>query len=156
MEALMTVKTIERPAQTLVGLQIRTKPMSPEIPALWPKFVARIGEIPDSAEPRVSYGAMRYDGGLLEYTAAVSVAVADRIPAGMTAIHVPTGTYAVFSYPLSALGKGFAEINDKLLPGSGYQPVEGWFFERYDEKFDPTKPHSAVGIYIPVGPRREP
>jgi AraC family transcriptional regulator len=147
----MTLKTVERPAQTLVGLQIRTKPMSPEIPALWPKFVARIDEIPHSAEPRVSYGAMRYDGGTLEYAAAVSVSAAGGVPAGMTAIDVPPGTYAVFSYPLSGLGKGFAEINEKLLPGSGYQPVNGGvFFERYDEKFDPSNPQSAVGIYIPV------
>jgi AraC family transcriptional regulator len=150
MEARMTLKTVERPAQTLVGWQIRTKPQSPEIPALWPKFVARIDEISDPAEPHVSYGAMRYDGAVLEYAAAVSVSAAGRVPAGMTAIHVPAGTYAVFSYPLSGLGKGFAEINNKLLPGSGYQPVNGWFFERYDEKFDPTIPQSAVGIYIPV------
>lgn len=146
----MTLKTVDRPAQTLVGLQIRTKPMSPEIPALWPKFVARIDEIPDPAEPRVSYGVMRYDGGALEYAAAVSVTAAGRVPAGMTAIHVPAGTYAVFSYPLSGLGRGFAEINDRLLPASGYAPVDAPFFERYDERFDPTNPQSAVGIYIPV------
>jgi AraC family transcriptional regulator len=146
----MTLKTLERPAQTLVGLQIRTKPMSPEIPALWPKFVARIDEIPNPAEPRVSYGVMHYDGGTLEYAAAISVSSADRVPAGMTAIQVPAATYAVFSYPLSGLAKGFAEINDRLLPQSDHQAVHGWFFERYDEKFDPADPQSAVGIYIPV------
>ena len=149
----MTLKTLERPAQTVVGLQIRTKPMSPEIPALWPKFVARIDEIPDAAEPHVSYGVMRYAGGVLEYAAAISVSAAHHVPAGMTTIQVPAGTYAVFSYPLSALGKGFAEINGRLLPESGYQPVDGLFFERYDERFDPTNPQSAVGIYIPVRPK---
>jgi AraC family transcriptional regulator len=146
----MTLKTIERPAQTVVGIQIRTRPMSPEIPALWPKFVARIDEIQNVAEPRVSYGVMRYDGGALEYAAAVSVQAPDRVPSGMTAIQVPAGTYAVFSYPLSGLGKGFAEINTRLLPESGYEPVQGVFFERYDEKFDPANPQSAVGIYVPV------
>ena len=148
----MTLKTVERPAQILVGLQIRTKPMSPEIPALWPKFVARIAEIANAAEPRVSYGVMRYEAGTLEYAAAISVTKAERIPAGMTAMTMPAATYAVFSYPLSALGQGFCEIRDRLMPASNYREAPGPFFERYDEKFDPTNPQSAVGIYIPVHP----
>jgi AraC family transcriptional regulator len=114
----MTLKTVERPAQTIIGLQIRTKPMSPEIPALWPKFVARIDEIPNPAEPRVSYGVMRLERGVLEYTAAVSVKSADRIPSGLVATTLPAGTYALFSYPLSGLGKGFGEIHNQLLPES--------------------------------------
>src|SRR5438093_8589701 len=100
---LMTLETVERPAQTVVGLRIRTQPLSPEIPALWPKFVARIAEIPDAAEPRVSYGVMRYDAGTLEYAAAVPVSKTERIPPGMVVIALPAATYAVFSYPLSGL-----------------------------------------------------
>ena len=149
----MTMKTVERPAQILVGMQIRTKPMSPEIPALWPKFVARIDEIPNAAEPRVSYGVMRFEAGSLEYAAAISVTKADRIPAGMTAITLPAGTYAAFSYPLSGLGQGFCEIRDRLMPASNYREAPGPFFERYDEKFDPMNPQSAVGIFIPVLPK---
>src|SRR3954463_12207904 len=102
----MTLKTLERPAQTVVGLQIRTKPMSPEIPSLWPKFVGRIDEIADPAEPRVSYGVMQYDGGPLVYTAGRSVKPSDRVPAGMVASTLPAGTYAFFTYPLSGLAKG--------------------------------------------------
>jgi AraC family transcriptional regulator len=146
----MTFETVDRPAQTVVGLQIRTKPMSPEIPALWPKFVARIDEIPSPAEPGVSYGVMRYEAGDLEYAAAVAVAGPGGVPDGMVSLSLPAATYAVFSYPLSRLGKGFAEIHDERLPRSGWQPVGGVFFERYDEQFDPTNPQSAVGIYIPV------
>jgi AraC family transcriptional regulator len=149
----MSLKTVDRPALTVVGLQIRTKPMSPEIPALWPKFVARIAEIPNPAEPRVSYGVMRYDAGNLDYAAAISVTRATDVPAGMVRIELPAATYAVFSYPLSGLGKGFAEINGKLLPQSAWEPVHGVFFERYDEKFDPANPQSAVGIFIPVRPK---
>ena len=36
------------------------------------------------------------------------------------------------------------------MPASNYREAPGRFFERYDEKFDPTKPQSAVGIFIPV------
>jgi len=41
----MTMKTVDRNALHVVGMTIQTRPLSPEIPALWPKFVARIGEI---------------------------------------------------------------------------------------------------------------
>jgi len=149
----MTLKIVERPAMTVVGLQIRTRPMSPDIPALWPKFVPRISEIPNTAEPQVSYGVMRHEGESLEYTAAVSVAAADRLPPGMVAIALPAGPYALFSYPLSGLGKGFGEIHNQLLPASRYEQGAGPFFERYDEKFDPRNPQSAVEIWIPVRPK---
>jgi AraC family transcriptional regulator len=149
----MTIQTLERPALTVVGLAIKTKPMSPEIPALWPRFVARIDEIENLLEPRVSYGVMRYEEGatpVLHYMAAVSVAAGGKAPDGMTALILPAGTYARFSYPLSRLGEGFAEIHGRLLPSSPFVQAEGHFFERYDEAFDPGNPQSAVEIYLPV------
>ena len=149
----MTLKIIDRPAITVVGLHIRTKPMSPDIPSLWPKFVARIDEIANPAEPKVSYGVMKYDAGSLDYTAAVSVKSADRIPAGMVVTPLPGGTYAFFTYPLSGLARGFAEINEQLLPASNYAPVQAPFFERYNEAFDPRNPGSLVEIWIPVRAR---
>jgi len=149
----MTLKIVERPARIVVGLQIRTKPMSPEIPALWPKFVPRIGEIPNPAEPGVSYGVMRHGIDVLEYAAAISVTSAERIPPGMVSLTLPAGAYALFSYPLSGLGKGFGEIHNRLLPASDYQQGSGPFFERYDQTFDPRNPQSAVEIWIPVRPK---
>ena len=149
----MTLKIIERSALIVVGMQIRTKNMSPEIPALWPKFVPRIDEISNTAEPNVSYGVMRNGIDCLEYAAAVSVNSAERLPSGMVAITLPAGTYAFFAYPLSGLGKGFGEIHNQLLPASAYQRGSGLFFERYDEKFDARDPQSAVEIWIPVTPK---
>ena len=69
------IKTLDRPEMTLVGMNIHTRPMSPDIPALWPKFVARIGEIENPSEPRVSYGVMRHAASATEglsYMAAVA------------------------------------------------------------------------------------
>jgi len=80
--------------------------MSPEIPALWPRFVARIPEIGSQNEPRVTYGVMRDDGTVLQYMAGVPVDCAARPPAGMETVTIPAGTYAAFSYPLAGLGKG--------------------------------------------------
>jgi AraC family transcriptional regulator len=153
----MTLKTVERPAFTVIGLHLRTKPMSPEIPALWPKFVARIDEIANPAEPKVSYGVMKFDAGFLDYTAAVAVAATDRPPAGMVALTVPAGRYALFTYPLSGLSKGFGEIHDQIIPASDYTPGPSpLFFERYNEAFDPRNPGSLVEIWIPVQPRSQP
>ena len=146
----MSLKTIERPAQTVIGMNIRTKPMSPEIPALWPKFVARIPEIQNPSEPRVSYGVMRDEGDALNYMAAVSVAEAGRVPQGMESFIIPSGTYAVFRYPLSGLGEGFGEIFKRLLPSSDFVQKPGPLLERYDESFDPRDPNSAVEICIPA------
>ena len=60
----MALQTLERPALSVVGMHIETRPLSPEIPALWPKFVARIDEIASIQEPRVSYGVMWQTGGM--------------------------------------------------------------------------------------------
>ena len=146
----MTPQIIDRPAQTVIGMSIRTMPMSPEIPALWPKFVARIPEIENPSEPKVSYGVMRDEGDALNYTAAVSVAAAGRVPQGMERLTIPAATYATFRYPLSGLGKGFDEIFSRLLPSSDFVQTSGVLLERYDESFDPANPKSAVEICIPV------
>jgi predicted transcriptional regulator YdeE len=147
----MTIKTIDRPVLTVVGLAIRTMPQSPDIRKLWPKFVARIDEIANPAEPRVSYGVMRHERGALHYMAAISVSSAQAIPAGMESSVIPAGTYATFRYPLAELGKGFGEIFNELLPASGFEPISGQtLYERYDEKFDPDNPRSMVEIGIPV------
>ena len=149
----MTVKTVDRAALTAVGLIIRTKPMSPEIPALWPKFAARIPEIQHPAEPGVSYGVMRSsaDMKVLEYMAGISVTSVERIPPGMESIRVPAGAFAEFSYPISSLGKGFAEIFNDLLPASNYSQVPGaYLLERYGEDFDARNPRAPVAILIPV------
>ena len=140
------LKTLERPAITVVGLAIRTRPMSPDIPALWPKFVARIDEIENLSEPRVSYGVMRHGGGDMEdlhYMAAVAVSNASRIPPGMESLTIPAGAYATFRYPLSGLARGFGEIFGKLLPSSGCNQAPGPYF-------DPGNPNSEVEIQIPV------
>jgi predicted transcriptional regulator YdeE len=55
----MQPKIVPQPALRLVGLEIRTQPMSPEIPALWRRFAARLSEIAGATEPGVALGAMR-------------------------------------------------------------------------------------------------
>ena len=148
----MTLKIDDRPALTVVGMEIATMPRSAAIAALWPKFVARIGDIQDSPEPNVSYGVM-WPGesmGVLHYMAAVSVTRPKRVPRGMTLLMLPAGKYASFRYPSSELAKGCAEIFTRLLRESGYEQTPGPFFERYDEAFNPANPDALVEICLPV------
>jgi AraC family transcriptional regulator len=149
----MSLKTVERPALIVVGLHIRTKPMSADIKAMWPKFVARIPEIQNQTEPKVTYGVMRHEEATfesLDYMAAVAVSDAHFIPDGLTRATLPAGTYAAFSFPFSGLQKGFHDIFNRLLPGSSHVQTPGPYYERYSESFDPADPDSPVEIYLPV------
>jgi len=154
----MIVKTVQRPALTLVGPQIRTKPMSGEIKALWPKFVERIPEIENRSEPHVTYGVIRHEEGTadtLDYMAAVPVSDPEDVPKGMKSTTLPAGTYAVFSFPFSGLQQGFHEIFENALPSSNYVQADGPYFERYGESFDPDDPESPVEVYLPVKRRTQ-
>ena len=154
----MSIEVAERPSLAVVGLHIRTRPMSPEIPKIWPEFVARIPEIEDQAEPRVTYGVMWHEQGDMEnlhYMAAVSVTPPARIPAGMESVVIPAGEWASFRYPLSRLGEGFGEIFRTLLPQSGLEQAPGPYFERYDEAFCPDEPGSLVQVCLRVRRRKQ-
>lgn len=153
----MEPKIVHRDPHVVIGMQILTKPMSPEIPELWPRFVNRIPEISPILEPRVSYGVMEMvsgDAGGLSYLAGVSVAdSAAPVPEGMTAVNLPGGQYAVFQFPLSEVGSAFDFIFSAWLPRSGFTQAKSPIFERYGEDFDPTDPSSRMEAHIPIRPR---
>lgn len=150
----MPLQIIDRPAITVVGLQIRTTPMSPDIPALWPRFVARIPEITPATEAKTTYGVMhnQSDGGF-DYLACVAVALSAAVPAGMTKLTLPAGRYAFFSFPFSKLGEGFGDIFERQLPASAYVQAAGPLFERYGPDFCPDEPGSPVEVFVPVAPK---
>jgi AraC family transcriptional regulator len=150
----MTLEIVQRPAFPVVGMSILTQPMSPEIPALWPRFVAREEEIAGRTDPGVTFGVMRHEPpNSLFYLASVQVVAGSRAPAGMESHEVPAATYARFRYPLARLGEGICEIFDRLLPQSRYSQAPGFLLERYDEAFDPGNMNSLVEILIPVHER---
>lgn len=153
----MEPKIVDRDPLVVVGMKIITKPMSPEIPQLWPRFVSRIPEIAHILEPQASYGVMEMESGNaggLSYLAGVSVAdSAAPVPAGMSAAALPGGTYAVFQFPLSEIGHAFDFIFGTWLPSSAFTQTESPIFERYGEDFDPTDPSSRMEVQIPVRPR---
>jgi AraC family transcriptional regulator len=147
------IEVVQRPSLAVVGLHIRTRPMSPEIPRIWPGFVARIAEIEGRAESRVTYGVMWHEPGTLDtlhYMACVAASPPAPVPPGMERLAIPAGEWASFRYPLSRLGEGFGEIFNELLPRSAWEQAPGPYFERYDESFCPDEPASLVQICLPV------
>ncbi len=152
----MQVEITVRPATTLVGLKIRTAPMSPEIPALWPRFVARIPEIAHPATPGVTYGVMSPAGPdmqALDYLAGVAVNDAGALPEGLASWVLPAGTYAVFRLPFGQIGAGYDQIFRTWFPAADVVQAPGPLFERYDAQFCPDRPDSMVEIGVPVKPR---
>ena len=152
----MEPKIVPQPPLRLVGLQIRTRPMSAEIPALWPRFVARIAEIAPVAEPRVTYGAMQTPAGApdaLLFLAAVPVAPDAPVPAGMTALDVPAGDHAVFEFAFKDIASAYPFIFQTWLPASGLAQAATPLLERYGAGFDPANPMSPMQVRVPVRPR---
>jgi len=150
----MEPEIVVRPAFRLVGLEIRTRPMSPEIPALWPRFVARLPEIAGVTEPGVTWGAMRNEPDqVLVYLAAVPVAADAPIPAGMTAWDIPSGPDAVFEFPFRDIGPALQFIFGTWLPGSGRQQDARPVLERYGADFSPDQPASPMQVHVPLRPR---
>ena len=141
---------VTKPAFTVVGLLIHTKPMTPEIPQLWDKFVPRMAEIQHEAEPHVSYGVMAHNEAMsqLDYMAGNAVNQVDELPTGLSRWDIPANTYAVFETTIATIGETFGYIFNNWLPTAAYQPVNAPYFERYGEDFSPD--HPTLSIYIPV------
>jgi AraC family transcriptional regulator len=139
---------VTKPAFTVVGLHITTKPKSPEIPKLWDQFVPRLDEVQNVSELDVSYGVMASAGDSMDYMAGSPVREAIELPAGMTRWDIPEATYAVFESTIPTIEKTFDYIFGAWLPASDYQHNSGPVLERYGETFSPDTP--VVSIYIPI------
>lgn len=152
----MEPKIVTHSKLEVIGMQIITTPMSPEIPALWTRFVRRMPEIEPILEPDVSYGVMHMapsEPETLNYMAAVSVSSATDVPQDMSTQTIPAGQYAVFEFALEDIGAAFGFIFNTWLPSSGFTQAESPIFERYSESFDPSNPKSLVEAHIPIRPR---
>jgi AraC family transcriptional regulator len=146
-------RIVTQPAFEVVGLEIETSPKSPEIPALWGRFAARMSEIADAIDPQIGYGVIaRFDRerSRLSYLAGVAVKSAAHPPQGMVMVGIPGGEYAVFESSLTVIGATFDHIFGVWLPQAPYRLGSGPYYERYGETFDPEDPTSLVTIHIPV------
>jgi AraC family transcriptional regulator len=87
-----------------------------------------------------------------EKWAAVEVADTDVIPAGMEAMVIPQGLYAVFTHigPQSEGAETYRYIFMDWLPASGYEVDERPHFAVMGDKYRPASADSEEEIWIPV------
>ena len=147
----MEAQIVTKPALTIVGLRINTKPKSPEIPKLWDAFVPCMGELQNVSEPYTSYGVMASAGDTLDYMARNPVSEVSELPAGMSRWDIAENTYAVFESSISTLPQTFDSFFGSWLPSSGYKHTGGPILKRYGETFSPD--NSVLSIYVPVEKR---
>ncbi|MCB5246429.1 MAG: GyrI-like domain-containing protein [Candidatus Cloacimonetes bacterium] len=154
----MEPRMVSREAFTVVGLKCRSSIQNNVIPQLWDDFNKVCASIPHTVTDLTTYGVCFYGDGddpagdVFSYLAGVEVANADDIPAGMEAISIPAGDYAVFEHrgPLDKLPGTYQKIMAQWLPGSAYERVGTLDFELYDWRFRWGQPDSLLEIWIPV------
>jgi len=148
---------VQRDAFTLVGIEAPfIGALSPDannfqvIPALWDKFINRVGEI-EGRSDEAAYGLVitrpeqeRSHPDELLYLAGTVVSEVSSVPEGMVSRDVPATTYAVFTHrgPIGNLPETIRFAMDVWLPRSGYRfnMIE---VERYDHRFSIESPQES-------------
>ena len=125
------------------------------IPELWQRFGPEIGKVPGQ-EGDESYG-VTFDirpGESFRYLAGVEVSSLSALPSDLVHVSLRPHTYAIFAHNghVSKIRDTIDAIFHRWLPESGHQFAGGadYYFERYDDAFDPTTGDGGFEIWVPV------
>ncbi len=149
----MNPKFVTEPAFTVVGLRMRTQPMTDAIPQLWQTLTERDAEIAHKAQPEVYFGLMQAlddEMSQINYMAGCKVTRVDELVDGLESWDVPAQTYAVFDATLPTLNETYDKIYTQWQPSAESEPLRTPFFERYGPDFDASVPDSKIEIFIPI------
>jgi predicted transcriptional regulator YdeE len=150
----MEPRIVSKPAVSIMGLTVRAKGGSPEIPGLWEMLMPRVGEIHNRLGDD-AYGVVdNFDEaeGMMDYTAGYEVDPTQEPPSGMTLLRIPAQTYAVFDCTQPTLMQAIDQAYLQWLPASGYRRDKGPEFEFYGEDFYASDPDSPMSIFVPIEP----
>ncbi len=148
-----------REALTIAGFAARFDQESKTgIPGLWERLVPLL---PFAGQGRdwATYGAVwnvDSESGSFSYIAGAGLAPGASPPAGMDALELPAGDYAVFRITLDGgplhpqVKAAMTAIWGELLPASGLKTTEGPDFELYDGRFSPDRPGAVIDFHVPV------
>lgn len=123
------------------------------IPALWARFVPRLGRIPHTIGTETYGVCCNSDGdGNFDYIAGVAVCSTQDLPGDFVHVDLPARRYAVFTHRghVSGIRDTVYSIWNHYLPASGYRVLAAPDFERYGSAFCPDTGTGEVEIWIPV------
>jgi len=153
----MKPRIIIKPAFTVVGLSQCDERSDGNTEALWAQLSARFQEIPN-ADPDTGFGVHSWKGSERSYLVGIALRgmvtgeMDIAIPKGMAAYHIDQHAYAVFPHHglIDRLSSTIDRIFIDWLPGSGYQTAGDYYFELYDDRFQPGSEDSILFIFVPV------
>lgn len=142
-----------RPSFFVVGLEI-SGPYSkiPEIGAMWPTFSQRIPEIHNAVNAHIAYGITHDRATDFTYYAAIEVSDAPEVPEGLVKVEVPAGKYAVFTHKgtVRTLHQTIGAARQTLTEAGHELDTSSYWFELYDERFDPTSDTSELDLFFRI------
>jgi len=153
----MKPRIIIKPAFTVVGLSQCVERSDGNAEALWTQLSARFQEIPN-ADPDTGFGVHSWKGSERQYLVGIAMRgtlmgeKVPEVPEGMTSYPITKHAYAVFPHHglIDRLSSTIDTIFIDWLPGSGYQTAENYYFELYDDRFQPGSEDSVLFIFVPV------
>jgi AraC family transcriptional regulator len=141
----------------VAGLRYEGKNEHGEIPAMWDRFIPRVGELGADLSRLVAYGIARalpppVEEGAFEYLAGVEVESFADLPTDMVGWEIPALTYAVLpANDVPGMGPVSRYFYREWLPGSKeFQMGEELMIEVYSETYAQDR---VIYLYFPVKPR---
>lgn len=151
----MEPRIIYKPAFTIVGFSQELNGNDGVAETLWDKLAAHYQEIP-FVDPDVGYGVHLITPESHRYLAGLGVTrPGGQAPAGMSDYRTGPQAYAVFTHSgsLTTLNQTLTQIFQGWLPGADYLASADFYFEYYDDHYQPDSPFSTLFIWVPVTPK---
>ncbi|HEY9122019.1 MAG TPA: GyrI-like domain-containing protein [Brevefilum sp.] len=147
----MEPQIVYKPAFTIVGIPHDGKSLERDMDALWDQLAKRYAELPH-VDPDQGFGVHNFSDDGHNYLAGFAAYRDGVLPPGMVEQRIGENAYAVFIHrgSLASIPETMTRIFEGWLPGSGYQLASDYFFECYDDRFNPGSPDSVVFVFVPV------
>lgn len=147
----MEPRIIYKPAFRVVGFSRNGALEHEDTERLWDMLSARYREIP-GVDPDMGYGVHCHTGQGHKYLAGLASREDGPIPEGMTAEIFGPHAYAVFHHRgrVGGLSETVEKVFEEWLPAAGKSPLDGFYFEFYDDHFQPDSEDSIIFIWVPV------
>ena len=150
----MEPRIVYKPAFSVVGIWQNGNPSNSTVDGLWERLGEHFPEIP-CVDPDQGYGVHVKSGNEEKYLAGLMVRSgipAGKLPEGMALLSLEAHAYAVFHHSgrMIKIDSTLRAVFSTWLPNSGYQTAADFYFEYFDDRFQPGSDDSLLFIYVPV------